>query len=96
MLADVDVNPLPCPVARPSCEWFECDDDDLDPPARRFAAALRRRAALWPMSPCNTAMYGPEDDQPTIAYLDLSLPGGRLTLLTLGVRAPVRRPDHRR
>ena len=72
-------------VVRLACDWFECDDGELDDAERRFAAELRRRAARWSLSPCATLIYPGESSQATIAYLDLSAPGLNLVLLTAGV-----------
>lgn len=72
-------------VVRLECDWFECDDVELDDAQRRFASELRRRAAHWSLSPCATLIYPDGDSQATIAYLDLSAPGLDLTLLTAGV-----------
>jgi hypothetical protein len=72
-------------VPRLDCEWFECDDDELDDSARRFAAVLRRRAADWCTTPCHTLIYPPDAQGPTIAYLDLSATDRNFVLLTVGV-----------
>jgi hypothetical protein len=74
-------------VVEQECVWFECEDEELDEFTLRFAVTVRRRAASWPLSPCSTAMYPPGDrwPMPAHAYLDVSVPGLQVTLLTVGV-----------
>lgn len=65
-------------------DWFEYDGE-LGETERRFAEALRARAAHWRASPLESRLDPPDAELPLIASLDLTDPVAGGIFLTVGV-----------